>query len=93
MITLDSNEWVSALNFGGQALHIVDEALLGEVEIAISEPIIKEVMRVLREKFDWQPYRLHALGQNLRKTCVVVKPKQTETVLADVPDNRILECA
>ena len=92
-ITLDTNEWVGAFNFGGQALSVIHGAIAGDVEIAISEPILQETLRVLREKFDWQPYRLHALAERLRKICIVVDPKQTETVLADEPDNRILECA
>jgi len=92
-ITLDTNEWVGAFNFGGQALSLIHDAIAGDVEIAISEPIIQETLRVLREKFDWQPYRLQTLGERLRKICTLVEPKQTETVLADEPDNRILECA
>lgn len=79
-VTLDTNEIVSAFNFGGRAAQIIDDALAGEIEIAISEPIIKETMRVLREKFDWQPYRLHALGGRLRETCTVVEPEEALTV-------------
>ena len=92
-ITLDTNEWVGAFNFGGQALSLIHDAIAGDVEIAISQPIINETLRVLREKFDWQPYRLHALGERLCKICTLVEAKETETVLADEPDNRILECA
>lgn len=48
-ITLDTNERVSAFNFGGQTLSIIDDAVAGDIEIAISEPIIKETLRPARE--------------------------------------------
>jgi putative PIN family toxin of toxin-antitoxin system len=92
-VTLDTNELVSAFNFGGQSLEIVRDAAAKKVEIAISEPIVNETLRVLREKFDWQPYRLHALGDRLKTTFHLVEPKETLSVLADEPDNRILEAA
>ena len=58
-VTLDTNEYVSALNGGGKALRLLHMALNGDIEIAISEPIIAETIRVLREKFEWPPYDLH----------------------------------
>jgi len=48
-VTLDTNVYVSAFQFGGmQLLHM---AVDGDIEIAVSQPIIEEVIRVLREKF------------------------------------------
>lgn len=92
-VTLDSNEYVSALNGGGRALSLLHMAIEGDIEIAISEPIISETIRVLREKFDWPPYDLFDAGQRLRRIAKLVEPKQTLAVVADEPDNRILECA
>ncbi len=92
-VTLDSNEYISAFNFRGKALDLIHQAVNGEIEIAISQPIIDETMRVLREKFEWQPYELHRLRERLLKTCRMVEPKETLAVLGDEPDNRILECA
>ena len=91
--TLDSNEYVSALNGGGRALGLLHMAIEGDIEIAISEPIISETIRVLREKFDWPPYDLFDAGQRLRTIAKLVEPRQTLAVVADEPDNRILECA
>jgi len=51
-VTLDTNEYVSALSGGRTALRLLHMALNGGIEIAISEPIIKETVRVLREKFE-----------------------------------------
>lgn len=92
-VTLDTNEYVSALNGGGKALRVFHMAIDGEIEIAISEPIIAETIRVLREKFEWPPYDLLAARQKLQKFARIVEPKETLDITNDEPDNRILECA
>ncbi len=92
-VTLDSNEYISAFNFRGKALNLIHLAISSKIEIAISESILDEVLRVLREKFEWQPYDLYDLRQRLLKTCRMVEPKETLSLLLDEPDNRILECA
>lgn len=92
-VTLDTNEFVSALSGGGKALHLLHAAIDGEIEIAISEPIISETIRVLREKFHWPPYDLLAARQRLERIGIMVKPKEVFRVTDDEPDNRILECA
>jgi putative PIN family toxin of toxin-antitoxin system len=92
-VTLDTNEYVSALSGGRTALRLLHMALSREIEIAISEPIIKETVRVLREKFDWPPFDLLAARQRLEKIARIVEPKETLSVTEDEPDNRIVECA
>ena len=92
-VTLDTNEYVSALNGGGKALRLLHMAIDGEIEIAISEPIVAETVRVLREKFDWPPYDLLAARQRLQEIARIVEPKETLGITEDEPDNRILECA
>lgn len=92
-VVLDSNEFISAFAFRGAVMRLIDQAIDGEIEIVISQPIIHEVMGVLREKYDWNPYRIHDLRQTLESVCKVVEPKRTMSVLGDEPDNRILEAA
>ena len=92
-VTLDTNELISAFNFRGKALELIHRAINGEVEIAISEAILVETMRVLRDKFEWNPYELRALNDWLIKICKLVEPKHTLVAVADDPDNRILECS
>jgi uncharacterized protein len=87
------NGVVSALNGGHRGLRLLHMAIDGDIEIAISEAIIAETIRVLREKFDWPPYDLHDARQRLEKIGKLVEPKETLAVVADEPDNRILECA
>lgn len=69
-------------------------AIDGDIEVAISEPILNEVIRVLREKFQWDGYRLLDARQQILRLARLVTPRQTlDIVKEDEPDNRILECA
>jgi uncharacterized protein len=92
-VTLDTNELISAFNFRGKALELIHRAINGEIEIAISEPILQETIRVLRDKFEWNPYELRALHDSLIKIYKLVEPQHIPAVVADEPDNRILECS
>ncbi len=48
----------------------------------------------MRDKFDWDGYRLHFAEIELRKIVRCVSPKQRlDIITEDPPDNRILECA
>jgi putative PIN family toxin of toxin-antitoxin system len=48
---------------------------------------------VLRDKFKWQPYRLHWVRQELHKLANLVLPQRSLSVTEDPEDNRVLECA
>ena len=66
-VTLDSNAYISALQFNGRAARLLRMAADNDIEIAISEPIIAEVIGVLREKFGWDGYRLHAERERIKE--------------------------
>ena len=91
-VTLDTNIYVSAFQFGGtRLLHM---AVNGDIEVAVSQPIIEEVIRVLRDKFQWDGYRLQDAKRQILGFARLVTPRQTlDVVKEDEPDNRILECA
>lgn len=73
---------------------MIDMAEAGEVRLAISDDIIKEVRRVLRGKFHWSTEALEDLEGEVRRFAEHVKPSQAVEVIRDDPsDNRILECA
>jgi putative PIN family toxin of toxin-antitoxin system len=90
-VTLDTNVYVSAFQFGGMRLLLM--AVNGDIEVAVSQPIVEEVIRVLRDKFEWDGYRLHDARQQILGLATLVTPKQVLAVVEDEPDNRILECA
>jgi len=52
-VTLDTNIYVSALNFGGRAARLLSMAEAGVLQIDISNETEKELVRVLREDFSW----------------------------------------
>ena len=54
-VTLDTNVYISALNFGGQPKRLLDMAIAGNVDVAISDPVLQEMERVLRTKFKCEP--------------------------------------
>jgi predicted nucleic acid-binding protein len=52
--TLDTNVYISALVFGGAPRRLLDLAIDGHLDVTISQPILDETLRVLREKFGWR---------------------------------------
>ena len=69
IVVLDTNVWVSGLQFGGTPGRAIDQALIRD-QLAISDFIRDEVVRVLTRKFARDPSELDArlnelLGQAL----------------------------
>jgi putative PIN family toxin of toxin-antitoxin system len=90
----DSNIFVSALAIpGDQAERAVDLVIDGRVSLAISKPIIHEVLGVLAHKFSRGPEELARTAVFLSDLAELVAPRRKLAVLDDEPDNRILECA
>lgn len=91
---LDTNIFVSALVLpGGQADKAVLAAAEGRFDLAISKPIIHEVLGVLARKFARDSEELARVAVFLSELGEVAQPRKTLRVLRDEPDNRILECA
>ena len=89
-VTADSNIWVSAFNSRGRP-RLIDMADAGEITVHISEPIIAEVLRVLREKFECRRKRCKKPKPRIARS--VTPEKAVDVVKEDPADNRILECA
>ena len=78
----------------GRAARLLRMAADNDIEIAVSEPIVAEVIGVLRDKFGWDDYRLRAERERIKSITTLVTPSETLDVIEyDPPDNRILECA
>ena len=92
-ITLDTNVYVSALEFGGIGSRLLAMARAGEFRLDVSRAILDELVTVLRDDFRWDAYRLHFAVQELARIGNVVSPKMTLDVSTDPDDNRIIECA
>lgn len=90
-ITADSNIYISALQFGGKPLRLLEQAIRGEIEIAISPPIVAETLRVLRDKFQLAPEELGEAARYIRTCAQAVEPTETiDAVPSDPDDNRVL---
>jgi predicted nucleic acid-binding protein len=69
-------------------------ARAGALRIDLSEPILNETMRLLREKFSWSAEMAHFTRERLWKIARRITPTETLDVIKEDPsDNRILECA
>jgi hypothetical protein len=68
--TLDTSVYIRALHFGGPATVIIGHPRAGNIRIDISDAILAERNRVLRDKFQWDGYMpnsgLEELRGNLR---------------------------
>lgn len=93
-VVFDTNVFVSALTLpdgrGDQALHKIAE---GEDSLALSKQILDELLSVLARKFARNREELARVAVFLSNLGEIVEPAESLTVLADEPDNRIVECA
>jgi uncharacterized protein len=93
-VVFDTNVFVSAFLFPGSQ---GEEALLlahrRKVLLYSSVPILTETARVFRTKFDQSEEDIIAALKMIGRMATIVHPSRQVTVLEDVPDNRILECA
>jgi putative PIN family toxin of toxin-antitoxin system len=92
--TLDTSVYIRALHFGGPATAILGHARARDIRIDISDAILAETTRVLRDKFEWDGYRLLDARTKLLALGNLVAPIETiRVILEDPDDDRILECA
>ena len=93
-VVFDTNVFVSALTLpdgrGDQALRKIIE---GEDSLALSKQILDELLSVLARKFTRNREELARVAVFLSNLGEIVEPAESLTVLADEPDNRIVECA
>jgi len=93
-VTADSNIWVSGLNWRGKPHEFLNLARRGQIQLAISDAILDEFSRILRDKLEWSDERLRDMRAQV--ATFTERISQTETldvVKSDASDNRILECA
>jgi putative PIN family toxin of toxin-antitoxin system len=91
--TLDTNVYISALQYSGAGARMICLAKAGKLRIDTSDVILDEVVGVLRDKFAWDGYRLHFARAALAKIANRVTPVEAVAVTADPDDDRVLECA
>ena len=93
-VVFDTNILVSALVFPGGRADIAFRQIIEERDrLLLSKPILDELLGILARKFSRDTEELAHVAVFLSDLSIVVKPRRKLAVLADEPDNRILECA
>jgi uncharacterized protein len=93
-VTADSNIYISALVFAGRSLQFLDAARAGVFRLAVSDALLAEVHRILRDRFRWPDEDLAEAATDPADFTFRVFPTQTiDAIPEDPDDNRVLECA
>jgi putative PIN family toxin of toxin-antitoxin system len=93
-IVVDTNIYISALNFAGTADEVLALGRAGLIEICISPAILDEICGVLARKFGWSAGRVREARAAITRFTRRVHPRESLSVVRrDEADNRILECA
>jgi len=93
-VVFDTNVFISAfITPGGRAEEAYLLALEGKVDLFTSIPILTETARKLRDKFQWNDQKIADAVRHISAIATLRKPEKRLAILADAPDNRILECA
>ncbi len=90
----DTNVLVSGIVFGGPPGEIMALAAARQLQLILSAPLITELRRVLREKFEFGDDALYLAETLVRRAGIVVEPDRTLMLIVEDPeDNRVLEAA
>jgi hypothetical protein len=73
---LDSNTYISALNFGGTPLQILNVARAGFIGLDVSDAPLEEFAGVLRDKFRWPEDEIADALQEIRSFANHVTPAE-----------------
>lgn len=93
-VVFDTNVLVSALTLpGGRGDEALRKIVAGEDSLALSRPILDELLSVLARKFAHDGEALARVAVFLAELGEFVEPTETLAIVADEPDNRIIECA
>jgi len=93
-VVFDTNIFISAFVIpGGKAEASYSHALRKDFTLYSSVAILTETAQKLEEKFGWQQDKITSLLKAISKVAIVIKTEPHLHLLADEPDNRVLECA
>jgi uncharacterized protein len=94
-VVLDTNILISAIVFGGKPKSIFEQAITGDIQLVVSDPILEELQGVLSgKKFRYPVHLVVEIVQQLASLAEIVSPEEKISVIKNDPaDNRILECA
>lgn len=93
-VTFDTNVFVSGFTTSTGRAAVALARIVANVDtLFVSQHIVDELLRVLSEKFGRNDEELAIVIDWVTKHARIAVPTETLHILADEPDNRILECA
>ena len=93
-VVIDTNVFVSGLNFKGAPREVLDLIWKKRIEVYISPFIIEELRDTLLEDFAWDNERVEEVIEKIKTQTIQVQPGIVLSVIKEkYSDNRILECA
>ncbi len=92
-VVFDTNVLVSAYAYGGRPAELMRRAITGELELVTSPALLAELARVLADKLEFDADHVDAVVMQVARIAHIARPSHHLSVLADEPDNRVLECA
>jgi len=93
-VVADTNILVSALLFGGPPEQVFLAGLRGEIQLLTSLSLLKELEKVLKEKFKLSKDLVREIIEEVRGVAEIVEvSSHIEVISYPDEDNRVLECA
>lgn len=93
-VVADTNILVSALLFGGPPEQVFLAGLRGEIQLLISLSLLKELEKVLKEKFKLNFHLVREIIEEVREVAEIVEvSSHIKAISYPDEDNRVLECA
>lgn len=93
IVVLDSGIWISALHFGGTPLAALDRAFVYD-QIAVCDPILLEISKILASKFGWDERDIQAACRSYLTGAVKITVRGSlKNICRDPKDDMIFECA
>ena len=93
-VVIDTNVFISAFYLpDSRPAEVVILARRKRILNFISPQILKEIEGILQKKLLWDHAKTESAVKRISNFSEMVHPKERLEVIADDPDNRILECA
>ena len=93
-VVIDTNVFISALYLPeSKPAKVVLLARRKTILNVISPPILQEVERIIKKKLLWDNSKTQSAIRRIKNFSEEVQPQERLAIIADDPDNRILECA
>ena len=89
-VVLDTNVIISGLLFSGSPGVLVEAIQTGKLAGYTSEALLRELTRILKDKFSIKPDQVKETERLIRTACIVVTPKTIPDILHDKADNQVL---